>query len=161
VYQITPAGRRALRRWLDQPAAGALLEFEGMLKVVYGDFGSKAQLLTNIRRIHEDIVRDAGRGVALVRELADEGPRFPERAHVIAIVDRYLVELMETTLRWSQWAESVVARWPGTTLDAVMGAQARTVLRENAAAVEAVAAGAAPRAKRVDRGDRVDGRRAR
>ncbi len=145
VYAITPAGRRALRRWLDQPGAGFLLEFESMIKVVYGDFGSKEQLLTNIRRIHEDVVQGAGLGRGLVRELADQGPRFPERAHVIAIVDRYLIEVMETTLRWSQWAERIVARWPSTTLNASMAAEARTLLTQNADAVEAVASLARPR----------------
>lgn len=139
IYDITPTGRRALRRWLDQPGAGFLLEFESMLKVVYGDFGSKEQLLTNIRSIHEGVVQGAGLGRGLVRELADQGPRFPERAHVIAIVDRYLIEVMETTLRWAQWAERIVAQWPRTTLDASMAAEARTLLKENADAVEAVA----------------------
>jgi DNA-binding PadR family transcriptional regulator len=139
IYDITPAGRRALRRWLEQPGAGFLLEFESMLKVVYGDFGSKAQLLANIRGIREGVVRGAGLGRGLVRELADQGPRFPERAHVIAIVDRYLIEVMETTLRWSKWAERIVAQWPSTTLDASMAAQARRLLRENADSVEAVA----------------------
>lgn len=139
IYEITPTGRRALRRWLDQPGADFLLEFESMIKVVYGDFGSKEQLLSNIRRIHEGVVRGARLGLGLVRELADEGPRFPERAHVIAIVDRYLIEVMGTTLRWSQWAERIVAQWPGTTLDASMAAEARTLLKENADAVEAVA----------------------
>jgi hypothetical protein len=110
-----------------------------MIKVVYGDFGSKEQLLSNIRRIQEGVVRGARLGLGLVRELADEGPRFPERAHVIAIVDRYLIEVMGTTLRWSQWAERIVAQWPGTTLDASMAAEARTLLKENADAVEAVA----------------------
>src|SRR5947209_6718339 len=51
VYRITPRGRHALRRWLDAPGAALLLEFESMVKVVYGDFGTKEQLLTNIRRI--------------------------------------------------------------------------------------------------------------
>jgi DNA-binding PadR family transcriptional regulator len=139
IYDITPTGRRALRRWLEQPGAGFLLEFESMLKVVYGDFGSKAQLLANIRRIREGVVRGAGLGCGLVRELADKGPRFPERAHVIAIVDRYLIDMMEMTLRWSQWAERIVAQWPSTTLDTSMAAQARTLLRENAESVEAVA----------------------
>src|SRR5215831_6916386 len=59
VYSITARGRRALGRWLGEPGGGLLLEFENLVKVVYGDFGSREQLLANIRRIREDAVRGA------------------------------------------------------------------------------------------------------
>jgi PadR family transcriptional regulator AphA len=140
VYRITPRGRHALRRWLDEPGEALLLEFESMVKVVYGDFGTKEQLLTNIRRIRDGAVERAGTSLPLVRELAEVGPRFPERAHVIAVADRFLVDVLQTTLRWSEWAERVVEQWSGTKQDRAMAAQARKVLTENAAAVEAIAA---------------------
>lgn len=139
VYHITPRGRRELRRWLDEPGEGLLVEFESMLKVVYGDFGTKEQLLTNIRRIREGMVRRSALGLALARELADAGPRFPERSHINAIADRFIIEMMQTTLRWSQWAERIVERWPDTALNESMAAAARKLLRENADAVEAMA----------------------
>jgi DNA-binding PadR family transcriptional regulator len=140
VYRITPRGRQALRGWLDEPGAALLLEFEGMVKVVYGDFGTKEQLLTNIRRIRDGTVERAAASLPLVRELAEVGPRFPERAHVIAVADRFLVDVLQTTLRWSEWAERIVGQWSGTRQDRAMAAQARRVLRENAGAVEAIAA---------------------
>jgi len=97
VYRITPRGRHALRRWLDEPGAALLLEFESMVKVVYGDFGTKEQLLTNIRRIRDGAAERAGASLPLVQELAGVGPRFPERAHVIAVADRFLVDVLQTT----------------------------------------------------------------
>lgn len=139
VYHITPRGRRALTRWLQVPGAGPYFEFEGLLKVAYGDFGAKQQLLTNIRRIRDGMVRQAGHGLALVRELADEGPRFPERAHINAVAGRFIIEVMGTTLRWAEWAERIVERWPATTLKGAMAAEARALLRENADTVEAMA----------------------
>jgi DNA-binding PadR family transcriptional regulator len=139
VYRITPRGRRALERWLDEPGSGLLLEFESMVKVVYGDFGTKAQLLANIRRIRDGAIQRAGESMPLVRELAETGPRAPERAHVVAIADRFLVDLLRTTLRWAEWAEGVVTQWSGTTQDDAMAAEARAVLSENAAAVEQIA----------------------
>jgi DNA-binding PadR family transcriptional regulator len=140
VYRITPRGRRALQRWLDEPGAGLLLEFETMVKVVYGDFGTKDQLLANIRRIRDGAIERAGESMPLVRELAEVGPRAAERAHVVAIADRFLVDVLQTTLRWSQWAEQVVEQWSGTTQDETMAGHARAVLTENAAAVETIAA---------------------
>src|SRR3989442_1124768 len=82
----------------------------------------------------------AGASLPLVQELAGVGPRFPERAHVIAVADRFLVDVLQTTLRWSEWAEGVVEQWSGTKQDRAMAAQARKVLAENATAVEAIAA---------------------
>jgi hypothetical protein len=58
---------------------------------------------------------------------------------VNAITGRFIVEILQTTLRWSEWAERVVAGWPAATLDAAMAAQAQTLLRENADAVAALA----------------------
>jgi PadR family transcriptional regulator, regulatory protein AphA len=139
VYRITARGRRALRRWLDEPGAGLLLEFEGLVKVVYGDFGTREQLLANIRRIRDGAVERARLSLPLVQELADVGPRAPERVHVIAVADRFLVDVLQATLRWSEWAEQVVAQWPGTALDPRMAAASRTLLRENATTVEAIA----------------------
>src|SRR5262245_9062701 len=139
IYRITPKGRRTLRRWLDEPGAALLFEFESLVKVVYGDFGSKEQLLANIRRIRDGTAARAAESLPLVRELARVGPRFPERAHVIAIVDRFLVDMLQTTLRWSQWAEGVVERWSSTVQDDTMAAEARTVLAESATMVETIA----------------------
>lgn len=138
VYHITPKGRRALRRWLDAPGATPYFESEELLKVAFGDFGTRAQLLATIRRIHDDVTSRATRGLALARELGDVGPRFPERAHVNAVTDRFVVDLMQTTQRWARWAERIVARWPDTTLDDAMARQARTLLRENADAIAAM-----------------------
>ena len=155
VYRITPRGRQALRQWLDRPGAALLLEFESMVKVVYGDFGTKEQLLTNIRRIRDGAVERASASLPLVRELAQVGPRFPERAHVIAVADRFLVYVLQTTLRWSEWAEHVVEEWSGTRQDRAMAAQARRVLSENAAAVEAIAARAPRTSKSTSHARRV------
>lgn len=141
VYTITPVGRRALARWLDEPGAGPLIEFESMLKIVYADFGSHDQLLVNIRRIAEGTAERAAIGVPLARNLADSGPRFPERAHVIAVADRFLVEIMDATLRWAAWAEQIVARWPSAKQNGAMATEAQRLLAENAVAVEAIAGG--------------------
>jgi len=139
VYRITPRGLRALRSWLDEPAHPLLLEFEGLLKVIFADFGSKQQLLANLRRIRDGAVQAAALTVPLVRELA-ENPQFPERAHVTAIADRFLIDVLRATLDWAEWAEKVAEGWPATTLTPEMAHEARSILVENARTVESIAA---------------------
>jgi DNA-binding PadR family transcriptional regulator len=139
VYHLTPRGRRALRRWLGEPGGGLLVEFEMMIKVVYGDFGTKEQLLTNLHRIADSMRRRSRLALPLAEELATTGARFPARAHINALADRFIVDIMQATLGWAVWAEGMVSRWPGTGPDEAITAQAKTVLAENAAALRAMA----------------------
>src|ERR1700754_5069373 len=44
VYEITDAGREALRHSLDEPATGLRMQFEAMLKVAFADAGDVMQL---------------------------------------------------------------------------------------------------------------------
>src|SRR3954451_25028815 len=41
VYEITAAGRRALGDWMSTPGAGPVLEFEGLLKVGFAEYGTR------------------------------------------------------------------------------------------------------------------------
>src|ERR687884_316592 len=51
VYEITPAGRRALRAWLATTPAPPQLEFETMLRLIHGDHGTTDDLLrAQVRR---------------------------------------------------------------------------------------------------------------
>src|SRR5688572_14274111 len=51
VYTVTARGRRALRRWLDEPPAPPSLEFEGLVKVFFADGGTLEQLRTTLTSI--------------------------------------------------------------------------------------------------------------
>ncbi len=48
VYWITPAGRRALARWLAQPGAGPEVEFEQLMKVFFAEHGLSAAVAANL-----------------------------------------------------------------------------------------------------------------
>ena len=48
VYSITAAGRRALAAWLAEPGDGPVLEFEGLVKLMFADHGSRADALETI-----------------------------------------------------------------------------------------------------------------
>jgi DNA-binding PadR family transcriptional regulator len=120
-YGITPKGRRALRRWLDQPGGGPVTEFEGLLKVAFADHGSIEGLRANLRAIREfaeDGVADAERRFT---EYAETGGPFPERLPIIALAAEHFRLQSEAVLRWVDWAERATSEWTGVTVEA--GAQ--------------------------------------
>lgn len=112
VYAITEKGRQTMRRWLDEPGQPPLVEFEGVVKVLFAEQGSKDQLLATLRSIREQAERTRDEHVALATDLAETGGPFPDRLHVNELVFRFMWEQTETVIRWATWAEEHVARWP-------------------------------------------------
>lgn len=112
VYTITDKGRNALRRWLDEPGQPPLVEFEGVVKVLFAEQGTKEQLLATLRSIREDAQRTQEEHVALAADLTRTGGPFPDRLHINELVFKYMWEQTETVIRWATWAEQEVARWP-------------------------------------------------
>ena len=112
VYSITPAGREALRAWLDEPGAPAALEFEALVKVFFAEQGTKAQLVENLRRIAgEQRERTAIDAEWALRYLEGRGT-FPERQAVLSLVGRLQADFNDTVLRWAEWALEAVDDWP-------------------------------------------------
>ena len=112
VYAITDKGRTALRRWLDEPGQPPVVEFEGAVKVLFAEQGTKDQLLTTLRSIREQAEQTRGEHVTLAADLAETGGPFPDRLHVNELVFKFMWEQTETVIGWATWAEEQVARWP-------------------------------------------------
>jgi PadR family transcriptional regulator AphA len=112
VYAITAEGREALRRWLDEPGRLPLVEFEGIVKVLFAEQGTKDQLLATLRSIRKQAERTREEHVALAADLAHTGGPFPDRLHVNELVFKFMWEQTDTVIRWATWAEAHVARWP-------------------------------------------------
>lgn len=112
VYAITDEGRTALRRWLDEPGQPPLVEFEGVLKVLFAEQGTKQQLLATLRSIREQAQRTRDEHAALADDLSRTGGPFPDRLHVNELVFRFMWEQTDTVIRWATWAEQQVADWP-------------------------------------------------
>ncbi len=130
VYAITDAGRGALRRWLDEPGRPPLVEFEGLVKVLFAEQGAKDQLLATLRSVRDEAERTRQEHVALADDLAQTGGPFPDRLHVNELVFKFMWEQTETVIRWATWAEQQVARWPEDITSP--GSEAGVVLREAA-----------------------------
>jgi PadR family transcriptional regulator, regulatory protein AphA len=131
VYTITEQGREALRRWLDEPGEMPLVEFEGAVKVLFAEQGTKEQLLATLRSIREQAERTREEHSDLARDLARTGGPFPDRLHVNSLVFKFTWEQTETVIRWATWAEHEVASWPDN-ITRPAGPNAGKILREAA-----------------------------
>ena len=112
VYEITPAGREALRSWLDEPAAMAVLEFESLVKVFFAEQGTKAQLAATLQRIVDEQRRRVAVDAEWASRYAAGQTAFPERVAVLSLVGPLQAEMNQTILRWAEHALQTVAGWP-------------------------------------------------
>ncbi len=112
VYRITSSGRRALERWLAEPGHAPVVEFEGLVKVLFAEQGTKAEALATIRAIREQAEETRAQHATLAAELATTGGPFPERLHVNELVFKFMWEQAQTVIRWASWAEEQVTTWP-------------------------------------------------
>ena len=115
VYAVTPAGRKALRSWLDEPPAPPTLEFEGMVKVFFADGGTLEQLRASLRHIAAEADRRVGDLVEKFAEHDRGESAFPERIHLSSIGLRYHLDVERATASWARWALEQVAQWESTT----------------------------------------------
>jgi DNA-binding PadR family transcriptional regulator len=115
VYSITPEGRAALRDWLADEPPSQRLESEAALRVLYGNLGSKEDLLAAIARIAADADASIRHFCDLGEEYARGDGRFPERIHVNALLLTLMVEQARASARWARWAAEEVERWADTT----------------------------------------------
>ena len=112
VYTITPAGRRALRRWLGTPGDGPVLEFEQLLKVFFADHGTRADALRSVASIRAWAQERNRLNIEVARSyLAGTGP-FPERAAVLDVVGRFHLDFADMVAAWAAWAETTIEAWP-------------------------------------------------
>jgi DNA-binding PadR family transcriptional regulator len=136
VYRITPKGRRALRKWLDVPAASPHFELEVALKVAYATAGTVDQLKETLRNL-EDRRRGRLKGLSVgLRELLDEGFTIPERAHTSALVAGLGARLAKAMGEWNEWAQQTVADWDDMEIDDEKRAWAKSTYEELAAELD-------------------------
>jgi DNA-binding PadR family transcriptional regulator len=112
VYSITPKGRRALARWLQDPGAGPVLEFEGLLKVIFAENGRREDALASLAAVREWAAeRNQGNRQAAEAYLAGEGP-FQERVAQNMLGGAFLTDFYAMVDRWAAWAATQVEAWP-------------------------------------------------
>jgi DNA-binding PadR family transcriptional regulator len=143
VYEITPAGRRALARWVAEPGAGPVLECEQLLKVFFAENATTADLRQRLEEVrawaHDRHVEDVAVGGAY---LEGRGA-YPERAAINFLVGRLLGDLVVAFDDWAAWAQEVTATWPDDPAAAVpdRAELERTVRRSRARATRYLRSG--------------------
>jgi len=115
VYTITPAGRRALTRWLSQPSAPPQFESEALVRALFARSGSKEDLLGAIRSMNDYAQGLRGFAAQVGQEYREGRIPSPERLHVSALVLAFNAEYLALLERWSAWAEAEVEGWANTT----------------------------------------------
>lgn len=114
-YSITPAGRRALRRWLSTDVAPELIEFEGMLRVLFADQGDLAQLRSAIHAVAEQARASRAQFAEMASGILDTGGEFPHRIHVNTLGMRFMIDHYDQVLAWTDWALRNIQSWDDTT----------------------------------------------
>jgi DNA-binding PadR family transcriptional regulator len=111
VYAVTARGRRALRRWLDEPPTPPVLEFEGMVKVFFADGGTLAQLRATLRSIAETADLRVAELQAKVVENASGDVAFPQRLPINNLGLRFQLDHERLIADWARWALEQTAEW--------------------------------------------------
>jgi DNA-binding PadR family transcriptional regulator len=112
VYSITPKGRRALADWLSEPGAGPVLEFEGLLKVVFAENGDRSDVLATLAAVRDWAEERNRDNVDAARAYAAGAGPFQERAAQNLLGGRFLTEFYRTVHQWATWATTVAEHWP-------------------------------------------------
>src|SRR4029453_6518797 len=113
-YQITPAGREALRHWLRTRPAPPRLEVEGLVRLLHADQGSLDDLRGAIATTRDGRPQLLAAGLGQVEGyLADGGP-FPDRLHIISLLSVFYAEFIGAVADWCDLAEREIAAWPDT-----------------------------------------------
>jgi PadR family transcriptional regulator AphA len=125
MYRITPAGRRALAEWLEEPGAGPVLEFEALLKVAFADQGSLQGLRANLRGVLEEAAEVRAFGERLAEEFLAGAPTFSERLHVGVLVWEYMDRWAAQRKEWARFALEWIDSWEdaGATPDRIAAAR--------------------------------------
>jgi PadR family transcriptional regulator AphA len=110
-YTITAAGRRALASWVVRPGHRPVLEFEQLIKINYGDVGTREGILANLEATLA-WVREQNAGNLEAARLSRMGHGLAKRAALNHLTGRFLTDYYLTVARWARWAIQLVDNWP-------------------------------------------------
>ena len=137
IYSITPAGREALATWLSTPVRPPTLEFEGMVRVLLSDQGSLDDLRATLALTREQALAHREMFARYAAFISATGGTFPERRHLFALANTFMIGHYEHVVAWADWAEQQIAGWPDTVAPATTnGDQVHDMLAPGRAAWE-------------------------
>ncbi|MBW9121664.1 PadR family transcriptional regulator [Microbacterium trichothecenolyticum] len=129
IYSITPEGREALAAWLRTPVRPPSLEFEGMVRVLLSDQGSLDEMRATLARTREQALANREMFARYAAFISATGGTFPERRHLFALANTFMIGHYDHIISWADWAEQQIADWPDTVTPATThGDQVREML---------------------------------
>lgn len=130
MYSITPRGRSALSAWLEEPGDGPMLEFEGLVKLLFAEHGTREAALASIARARDWAVEQNRGNIAAGEAFLTMDGRFDSRASETLLVGAFLTDYYALVARWADWAADQVESWPGDPAERrVDESEQRAVLR--------------------------------
>jgi PadR family transcriptional regulator AphA len=114
IYEITPAGRDALRGQLATPPAPPELQFEALQRLIFADQGSREDLLAALDATSEQVQQLLEDGLRQVRGYQADGGPFPQRLHLIVLFARFSTDFLVLVRDWVALARREAASWPTT-----------------------------------------------
>lgn len=115
VYSITPAGHEALAAWLATPVKAPALEFEAMVRVLVSDEGTIDDMRRTLAQTREQALANREMFVRYAAFITETGGTFPERSHLFALSNTFMIGHYDHIVAWVDWAEKVIETWPDTT----------------------------------------------
>lgn len=112
VYTITRSGRRALAAWLAEPGDGPALEFEGLVKLIFADHGTRDDALASITRAREWAVEMNAGNIEAAERFVESDGRYAERRATTLLLGAFLTDFYALVASWADWAEDEVEGWP-------------------------------------------------
>jgi DNA-binding PadR family transcriptional regulator len=109
--RITPAGRRALRKWLATEPSAPRLQIEVLVRTLFATAGTKDDLLASLAATRRSAQEAYDYGESLVAEYLSETNPFPERRHANVLWMVFVHDLLRLILDWVDFAEREVERW--------------------------------------------------
>jgi len=139
VYSITEQGRDALAGWLATEAKPPVLEFEGMIRVLVSEQGSIDDLRRTLETMREQASDKRALFAAHASQISETGGTFPERRHLFALANTFMMGHFDHIIDWATWALDQTATWPDASSPATThGEQVQDMLSTGRAAWEAL-----------------------
>lgn len=119
MYSITDEGRAALSRWVREPGAGPVIEFEQLLKLSFAEHGTRADALATVAAARAWAVeRNAENREVAGQYAAGAGP-YQQRAAQNMLAGAFLTDFYAMVAQWADWAASQIDTWPDDVVGAV------------------------------------------
>lgn len=124
LYTITPAGRRALRKWFTSPTAPLIFESEAIVRLILGRAGKRADVIEALAGLEGQVAELLERGTVEMPTWLETVGATPEHLDDLAVMARFYVDFYALIVEWSRWARERIAerpeQWPPGAAEAAL-----------------------------------------